>query len=74
VLHSFGPTASKNSLKGIGLFVDRALVRDSRIFGSVPWDDICNFVFITQSLTRVEDFWGGVFPLDRVELEETGLI
>lgn len=65
---------AEKTLQAVGLFIDRSLVPDSDIFKSVPFDDQYNFVFITQSLNTVEQFWGGRFPLDRVELEETDLI
>ena len=65
---------AEKSLQAIGLFIERALVPDSDIFKSVPFDEQHNFVFIKQSLNKIEDLWGGVFPLDRFELEDTDLI
>ena len=63
---------AEKTLQAIGLFMDRSLVLDSDIFKSVPFDDVYDFVFITQGLNMLEDLWGGV--IDRFELEETDLI
>jgi hypothetical protein len=63
---------AEKTIRAIGLFMERSLVPDSAIFRSVAFDDVHNFVFITQGLNTVEDLWGGV--IDRFELEDTDLI
>jgi hypothetical protein len=65
---------SEKQIQATGLFMERAIVPDSDIFKTIPFNDRYNFVFITQALHTIEYFHGGFFPVDRFSLEETDLI
>jgi hypothetical protein len=65
---------SEKKIPAIGLFAEKGIVHDSNIFETAAFDDKYNFVFITQTLNTIEDFYGGVFPISRMVLEESDLI
>lgn len=75
----FGPALidayrSEKGIKAIGLFMDRALLKDSDIFRTMPFTERFSFVFLTQSLETIEHQYGADFPIDAWLLEETDLI
>jgi hypothetical protein len=61
----------EKDIQAIGLFMQKDIVKDSDIFPTLPLNDECSFVFITQSLTRVERGDLGEFPLDAWLVEQT---
>lgn len=65
---------AEKEIKAIGLFIDKRIAGDSRIFKAHPYNENFSFVYITQSIERVEYLYGGRLPLDRFELEGTDLI
>jgi hypothetical protein len=65
---------SEKQIPAIGLFTEHSIVPDSDIFQTTPFNDRYDFVFITQTLETIENEHGGIFPIDRFYLEETGLI
>lgn len=72
----FGPALvhaykSEKDIQAIGLFISTELIPENDIFKSHSFDDNFHFVYITQSLQRVEhDFQGG-FPVDAWLFEDT---
>lgn len=72
----FGPALvnaynSGKEIKAIGLFIAKDVDKDNDIFSTSNFDENFNFVFVTQSLQRVErDFQGG-FPADAWLFEDT---
>ena len=65
---------SEKPIKAIGLFIDRTIEKASHIFKTTAYNDRFSFVFITQSIDKLEYTFGGRFPIDRFELQETDLI
>lgn len=75
----FGPALidaynAEKELQAIGLFMHKSIVGDSHIFKTMHFSEHFDFVFITQSLDRVENLYGGDFPMDRSIIEEVELI
>jgi hypothetical protein len=75
----FGPALidackAEKELQAIGLFMHKSIVGDSDIFKTAHFSEHFDFVFITQSLDRVENFYGGHFPIDQFTIEEMELI
>lgn len=62
---------SEKNIQAIGLFMQNKIIADSDIFPSVQFDDEFSFVFITQSLTRLERNYGGQFPVSAWPIEGT---
>lgn len=65
---------SEKKIPAIGLFMERDIVPDSDVFETTKFDDSYDFVFITQTLNTIEDFHGGIFPINREVLEASDLI
>ncbi len=63
--------SSETSLKAIGLFMYKELVADSDIFPTTPFTENFHFVYITQSLSRIERGDLGNLPVEAWLMEET---
>lgn len=63
---------SEKNIQAIGLFMQNEIVADSNIFPTTRFNDEFSFVFITQTLTRLEADFGGEFPVDAWLFESTG--
>jgi hypothetical protein len=61
----------EKNIQAIGLFMQNDIIGDSDIFPTLHFNDECSFVFITQSLTRVETGDLGEFPLEAWLVEDT---
>lgn len=61
----------EKEIEAIGLFMQNGIVKDSDIFPTRKFNDRCSFVYITQSLTRVERGEVGDFPMEAWIIEET---
>ncbi len=61
----------EKDIQAIGLFISKELDKDNDIFRSRPFNDNFNFVYITQSLQRVERDFQGNFPVDAWLFEDT---
>lgn len=62
---------TEKTIQAIGLFMQKDIVGDSDIFPTLRFNDQYSFVFLTQSLTRVERGDVGEFPLDAWLVEQT---
>jgi len=63
--------STRKAIQGIGLFMQNEIVRDSDVFPTRRVNDQFSFVYITQSLTRVERGHLGDFPMEAGLLEVT---
>jgi hypothetical protein len=57
-----GAYRAEKQIQAVGLFMENNIVVDSNIFPSMRFNDQFSFVFITQALTRLEEYYGGEFP------------
>ncbi len=72
----FGPALvnayrSEKETQAIGLFISKELISENEIFSSRSYNDDFDFVYVTQSLQRVEEDFQGAFPVDAWLLEDT---
>lgn len=62
---------NEKAIQAIGLFITKELDKDNNIFSSRPYSKKYNFVYVTQSLQRVEREHQGNFPAKAWLFEET---
>jgi hypothetical protein len=62
---------AEKTIQAIGLFMQNDIIKDSDIFPTTPFGDDYSFVYITQSLTRVEEGQIGELPVDAWLMEDT---